>query len=101
MDPAAERFFRARALAGNLHLLDFNDWEEWNSAKVSYRDEAEAEWLTRMGGNAHRMIRTPAELDSVLRESVSARVFHLYIGERLLDEARRRWEDMKRQYKRS
>jgi hypothetical protein len=100
MERAAKRFFRARALGGSLHLLDFNDWEEWDSGKITYRDEAEAGWLTRIGGNAHRMIRTAAELDAVLRESVSARVFHLYIGDGLLDEARRRWEDMKQKYPR-
>ena len=87
-------------MGGNLHLPDFNDWEEWDAGKVSYRDRAEAEWLTRMGGNAHRMIRTGADLDAVLRESVSARVFHLYVGEHLLDQARRHWEDMKQKYRR-
>jgi len=99
MERTVARFFRARALGGNLHLLDLNDWETWDPGKVSYRDEAEAGWLSRMGGDAHRIVRTAAELDVVLRESVSARVLHLYIGEGLLDDARRRWEDMKHKYK--
>ena len=82
-----------------MHLLDLNDWETWDPDRVSYRDETEAGWLTRMGGDGHRIVRTAADLDLVLRESVSARVLHLYIGEALLDDARRRWEDMKHKYK--
>jgi len=37
----------ARAPASSLHLLDFKRLEDWNSAKVSYRDEAA--WLTLKG----------------------------------------------------
>jgi hypothetical protein len=95
----AERFFRARALAGELHFVDFHDWEAWDPAKVVYRDEAEATWLKRMGGHEHLMIRTPAELDAALRESVSARIFHLYVGESVLEDAKRRWEEMKQKPK--
>jgi len=95
-----ERFFKATAVAGDLHLIDFNDWDEWNSGQVRYRDEAEASWLKRIGGNEHRMIRTAAELDAALEESVSARIFHLYIGEDLVEEAKHRWDEMKQRRKR-
>lgn len=96
----AERFLRATALAGDLHLIDFNYWEEWNSTHVRYRDEAEASWLKRIGGGEHRMIHTVAELDAALEESVSARVFHLYISEGLVEETKHRWEEMKQKRKR-
>jgi hypothetical protein len=99
MEETVARFFRARALGGSLHLLDLNDWETWDPGRVSYRDETETGWLIRMGGDGHRIVRTAIELDVVLRESVSVRVLHLYIGEALLDDARRRWEDMKHKYK--
>jgi hypothetical protein len=91
----AERFFRGQALAGALHLVDFRDWESWDPAKVAYRDEAEANWLKRMGGHEHLMIRTPTELDEALRDSVSARIFHLYVAESLIEHAKARWEEMK------
>lgn len=95
-----ERFFRATAVAGDLHLIDFNDWDEWDSGQVRYRDEAEASWLKRIGGTEHRMIRTAAELDAALEESVSARIFHLYVSEGLVEEAKHRWEEMKQKRKR-
>lgn len=96
----AERFVKATALAGVLHLVDFNYWEKWDSERIRYRDEAEASWLKRIGGVEHRMIRTVAELNAALEESVSARVFHLYISENLLEEAKHRWEEMKEKRKR-
>ena len=96
----AQRFFRGTAVAGDLHLIDLNDWDEWDSGQIRFRDEAEASWLTRVGGNEHRMIRTPAELAAALQESVTARVFHLYISEGLLDEARQRRKEMKQKRKR-
>jgi hypothetical protein len=36
----AERFFRATALAGELHLIDLSDWDDWELGKIQYRDEA-------------------------------------------------------------
>lgn len=96
----ADRFFKATALAGELHLTDFNYWDEWDPAKVTYRDEAEASWLKRMGGNEHRVIRTTVELEAALGDSVSARGLQLYIADGLLDEARRLWERMKQGRKR-
>lgn len=95
----AERFFRGTALAGDLHLIDLNDWAAWDAEQIKYRDETEASWLTRVGGNEHRMIRTSAELDAALQESVTARVFHLYIREDLLEQARQRREEMQRKRK--
>jgi hypothetical protein len=96
----AERFLRATALAGDLHLIDFNYWEEWDLGRVRFRDEPEASWLKRIGGSEHRMIHTAAELDAAIEESVSERVFHLYISEGVVEEAKHRWEEMKQRRKR-
>jgi len=91
----AERFFRATALAGDLHLTDFYDWDAWETRQLQYRDEAEVKWLMRMGAGEHRIVRTVAELDAALEDSVSPRGIYLYISERLVGEAKRRWEAMK------
>jgi len=50
----AERFFRATALARELHLIDFHDWDDWELEKVQYRDETEFSWF-----HAYRRRRAP------------------------------------------
>ena len=96
----AERFFRAAALAGELHLIDFSDWDEWESGKVQYRDEAEVGWLIRTGAGKRRIVRTAAELDAALDESASPRGIYLFVSESLIKEVTRRWEEMKRNRRR-
>ena len=96
----AERFFRATALAGELHLIDFHDWDDWESEKVQYRDEAEVSWLMRTGAGERRVIRTAAELDAAIDESASPRGIYLYVSESLLEETKRRWQEMPRKRKR-
>jgi hypothetical protein len=91
----AGRFFRATARAGNLHLLDFQDWEPWEATRVQYRNKAEVEWLVRLLGDAHRVIFSIADLDNVITESAEPRAVSLYVSEDLLDEVLRRWEAMK------
>jgi len=83
----AERFFRAAALAGELHLIDFSDWDEWDSGKVQYRAEAEVSWLMRTGAGERRIVRTAAELDAALDESASPRGIYLFVSESLIEEA--------------
>ena len=95
VQPMPERFFRAIALAGDLYLTDLKDWDEWDPARLRYHDEAEATWLTRISPNDRRIVLTVAELDAAIQESASPRGIYLYVGERLIDEARRRWEEMK------
>jgi len=63
----AERFFRATALAGDLHLTDFYDWDAWETRQLQYRDEAEVKWLMRMGAGEHRIVRTVESLTPLLR----------------------------------
>lgn len=96
----AERFFRAAALAGELHLIDLSDWDDWELEKVQYRDEAEVSWLMRTGAGERRVVRTAVELDSVLEESASPRAISLYVSEGLTEEAKRRWEEMRQKHKR-
>ncbi len=95
-----ERFFRATAIAGDLHLIDFYDWDAWKLGEVQYRGEAEVRWLTRTGVGERRVVGTVAELHAALEDSTSPRGIYLYVSERLIDEARRRWEGMKRARKR-
>ena len=92
----AERFFRAAALAGELHLVDLSDWDDWDSKKVQYRDDAEVRWLMRTGASERRIVRTAAQLDAVIADSASPRGIYLYVGERLIPETQRRWEEMQR-----
>src|SRR5579864_5374140 len=96
----AGRFFRAAALAGELHLIDLSDWDDWELEKVQYRDDAEVSWLMRTGAGERRVVRTVVELDSVLEESASPRAISLYVSEGLIKEAKRRWEEMRQKHKR-
>jgi hypothetical protein len=96
----AERFFRATALAGELHLIDFHDWDDWVLEKIQYRDEAEVSWLVRTGAGERRVVRTAAELDAAIEDSASPCGIYLYVSESLIQEAKRRWEEMKRERKR-
>lgn len=91
----AERFFRAAALAGELHLVDLSDWDDWDATKVQYRDEAEVRWLMRTGASERRIVRTAAELDAVIADSASPRGIYLYVSEALIQETKRRWEELK------
>jgi hypothetical protein len=95
----AERFFRAAAIAGQLHFVDLSDWDDWSSDKVQYRDDTEVRWLMRTGAGERRVIHTAAELDAVIMESAAPRGIYLYIGESLLQEAKNRWEAMTRERK--
>jgi hypothetical protein len=90
----AERFFRATALAGDLHLIDFYDWDPWEPRQIQYRDDAEVGWLMRTGAGERRIVRTVTELDAALEESASPHGIYLYISESLIEEATRRWEAM-------
>ena len=96
----AERFFRAAALAGELHLIDLSDWDDWDSEKVQYRDEAEVSWLMRTGARERRVLRTAAELETAIEESASPRGIYLYVTESLLEKTTRRWEQTTRKLKR-
>ena len=96
----AERFFRATALAGELHLIDFHDWDDWESEKVEYRDDAEVGWLMRTGAGERRVVRTAAELETAIEESASPRGISLYVSGRLIEEAKRRWGKMTQKRKR-
>jgi len=91
----AERFFRATALAGNLHLIDFPDWDPWEPRHIQYRSDAEVGWLMRTGASERHIIRTVTGLDAALEESASPRGIYLYISESLVGEAKLRWEEMK------
>jgi hypothetical protein len=95
----AERFFRAIAHTGELHLRDLHDWEDWNSERVEYRDEAEVSWLMRTGAGERRIVCTAAELDAALKETTAHRSVYLYVSERLIEDAKRRWEEMKQRHK--
>lgn len=95
----AERFFRATALAGELHFIDLSDWDDWEIDKVQYRDDAEVSWLIRTGAGERRVVRTPVDLDAALEESASPHAIYLYVSDRLIEEAKRRWEEMKRKRK--
>ena len=86
----SERFFRATAVAGEMHLIDLPDWEPWEPSRIQYRDETEVEWLVRAGGDKRRVIRTVAQLDAAIEESKPAQSIYLYVHECLLDEARDR-----------
>jgi hypothetical protein len=74
-------------------------WERFLE-KVQYRDEAEVGWLMRTGAGERRVIRTTAELDAAIEESASPRGIYLYVSESLLEETKRRWQEMTRKRKR-
>jgi hypothetical protein len=86
----AKRFFRAAALAGELHFIDLSDWDDWDVEKVQYRDEAEVSWLMRTGAGERRVISTAAEFGATIDESASPRGIYLYVSESLLEETTRR-----------
>jgi hypothetical protein len=92
----AERFFRATALAGDLHFIDLSDWEPWDSNRIAYRDETEVRWLVRTGAGERQIIYTAGELDAAIDNSASPCSIYLYVGETLLEETRSRWEKMRR-----
>ena len=96
----AERFFRATALAGELHLIDLSDWDDWDSGKVQYRDETEVSWLMRTGAGERRVVHTAAELGAAIVESASPRGIYLYISDSLIEEAKRRWKEITQKRKR-
>jgi hypothetical protein len=96
----AERFFRATALVGELHLIDIHDWEDWELDNVLYRTEAEVRWLMRTGGGERRVVRTVADLDTALEDSASPHGMYLYVSESLIDEVKRRWEETQRNRRR-
>ena len=98
--PMAERFFRATALAGELHLIDLSDWDDWDSGKVQYRDETDVSWLMRTGAGERRVVHTAAELDAAIVESASPRGIYLYISDSLIEEAKRRWKEITQKRKR-
>jgi len=95
----AERFFRATALAGDLHLIDLYDWDPWEPKRIQYRDAAEVQWLMRTTSGEHRVIHTSEALDAVIAESALPHGIYLYVDERLLDAARRYWEATKQRRK--
>ena len=95
-DGIAERYFRATALAGHLYLIDLRDCDSWEPSRMDYRDEAEARWLVRAGAGDRRIVRTLAELGAAIHDSASLRSVYLYIHETLLQDARARWEEARR-----
>jgi hypothetical protein len=54
----------------------------------------------RTGAGERRVIRTAAELDAAIMESASPRGIYLYVSESLLEETKRRWQEMTRKRKR-
>ncbi|GEM_PF-1908007 len=93
----SERFFRAAALAGRLHLRDIRDWESWDPTALKYHSEDEVRWLTRVGNGLHRIARNIEDLVQAVRDSKNGRVsVTIYVHEELLGEAKARWEDMQR-----
>jgi hypothetical protein len=92
----AERFFRATALAGDLHFIDLNNWDPWEPNRIAYRDEAEVRWLVRAGAGERQIVRTAAELGTAIDDSASPRSIYLYVHESLLEEARSRWQETRR-----
>jgi hypothetical protein len=54
----------------------------------------------RAGAGERRIVRTAAELDAALHESAAPRGIYLFVSESLIEEATRRWEEMKRSRRR-
>jgi hypothetical protein len=54
----------------------------------------------RTGAGERRVVRTAAELDAAIVESASPRGIYLFVSESLIEEATRRWEEMKRNRRR-
>jgi hypothetical protein len=67
---------------------------------VQYRDEAEVSWLMRTGAGERRVIRTAAELDAAIEDSTSPRGIYLYVSDRLIEDAKHRWQEVTRERKR-
>ncbi len=91
------RFFQATALAGRLHLSDIPDHGLWEPSRIVYADGRELDPILtdRM---MIRKVQTVEELDEVLKTSEGrAGSISLYVHEDLLGEAKRRWEEMRRE----
>jgi hypothetical protein len=95
-DGIGERYFRATALAGDLHFIDLRDWDSWEPSRMDYRDEAEVRWLVRAATGDRRIVRTLTELGAAVQDSEPSRTVYLYIHETLLQDAVVRWEEAKR-----
>lgn len=92
-----DRFFRAVAIAGRLHLRDVGDWESWDSTALTYQSEDEARWLIRVATGLHRIARTAEDLAQAVRDSKKGPVsITLHVHAELLGEAKARWEEMQR-----
>jgi hypothetical protein len=92
----SERFFRARAFAGDLQFVDLNDWDAWEPNRIVYLDETEVRWLMRARSATCRIVRTAVELGTAMDDSADSRSIYLYVHESLLSVARSRWESEQR-----
>ena len=91
-----EKFFRASSMAGRLHLSDIGDYGFWDADCIRYGTEEyiRAAFVKETGD---RFVRTAQELDAALEATRGVPgVRTIWIREDLLEEARRRWEEMKR-----
>lgn len=90
------RFFFAAAVWGKLRLRDIPDWGPWNPHRIAYWDEVYLDAVSHLAVTG-RKVRTAAELDEVLAASRDVPgIRTLWIGEDLLDDVRRWWEEGRR-----
>jgi hypothetical protein len=90
-----DRFFPVTIHAGLIHVRRIPFAGPWNYAQLEWRDEAEAECFVDDGGERQK-VRTREELNAIVLLSQVAGTWEIWIHGRLVDEARRLWEDARR-----
>ncbi len=90
---SSDRFFPATILGGRLHVRGIPDWGPWNPSRLEWADEAFVDMLLSKD-QADGKARTREELDAIMKEPKRAPTREVWMHERLVDEARRLWEQM-------
>jgi hypothetical protein len=90
-----ERFFRATAAYGHLHLSDVATDGPWTPEQIVYYDMKDIDAI-RSRTIRVSVVRSAEELDEMLRISRNMlATVNLYVLERLLEPARERWVAMR------
>ena len=88
---SADRFFPATIMGGRLHVTGAGEGRPWDSSQLDWWREDELDLILAKGEYGEK-IRTPEELETVLRPPITvAPARRVWIHESLEDDARRLW----------
>ncbi len=90
---SSDRYFPVTILGGHLYIRGIPDRGPWNPSRLEWDDEEFVDVLlsTRQ---ADRKVRTRDELEAVMKEPKRAPTREIWMHESLVDDARRLWEQM-------